>query len=72
MERETGERAGVVGRSPNALNSAVRCSNEERMARLEEETSNALFETLEDWEAQLKQADQELRTLKRDTRGPSL
>ena len=44
----------------------------EKMARLEEETSNALFETLEDWEAQLKQADQELRTLKRDPRGPSL
>tara|TARA_Y100001001_G_C7937493_1_gene284335 strand:+ start:727 stop:876 length:150 start_codon:yes stop_codon:yes gene_type:complete len=42
------------------------------MARLEGETSNALFETLEDWETQLKQADQELRTLKRDPRGPSL
>jgi hypothetical protein len=42
------------------------------MARLEGETSNALFETLEDWENQLKQADQELRTLKRDHRGPSL
>lgn len=44
----------------------------EEMARLEGETSNALFETLEDWESQLKQADQELRTLKRDPRGPSL
>jgi hypothetical protein len=42
------------------------------MARLEGETSNALFKTLEDWEAQLKQADQELRTLKHNPRGPSL
>jgi len=45
--------------------------DQERMARLEGETSNALFETLEDWETQLKQADQELKRHKTDYRGPS-
>jgi len=46
--------AHPIGRSPNILKAAVRRSNEERMARLEGEDLNALFDTLADWNVQLK------------------
>ena len=53
------------------------CSNRCEMVRLERESSNSLFEVLEEWNTYLKQEDIDLTDIspkpaKRQVRGPSL
>ena len=42
------------------------------MARLEGESTNSLFEVLEDWNTALKSEKREIRRIVRRSRGPSL
>ena len=44
----------------------------EGMARLEGNSSNALFETLQDWEHQLKHSEIDFQAISRKPKGPQL
>jgi hypothetical protein len=63
-----------VGRSGRPIGdvSAANYREIRKMARLEGNSSNALFETLQDWEHQLKHSEIDFQAISQKQKGPQL
>ncbi|GLK53220.1 hypothetical protein GCM10017621_27280 [Maricaulis virginensis] len=64
-------RAGRSGRPIGDVREA-NCREIRKMARLEGNSSNALFETLQDWEHQLKHSEIDFKAISEKPKGPHL
>ena len=64
-------RAGRSGRPIGDVREA-NCREIRKMARLEGNSSNALFETLQDWEHQLKHSEIDFKAISQKPKGPQL
>ena len=64
-------RAGRSGRPIGDVREA-NCREIRKMARLEGYSSNALFETLQDWEHQLKHSEIDFKAISQKPKGPQL
>jgi len=73
ISNPTGSQARLrAGRSGRPIGDVREANSREirEVARLEGETSNELFEVLQDWEHRLRHADQDIRELAQKPKGP--